>query len=330
MRPKITLDTAILAANAQRWRDWCAPARLYAVVKADGYGWGLERVVPALEPHADAFCVADTEELRALRRYTDKAAIVIGGAPLEELPYIYASGAMASIDSEAELDALQGYPTVRVGIAMAAGWSGLFGERIATFAAALAARRVSVSLWTHFTDMAALHDQAGAFLEAKRTFENAGVAISQCDAASTFPAAADNAIRFDAVRIGIGLFGASGGNRVSALQCAIRVDAPVVRLQEYKSGTRVGYGGTMLAVNEQLISARCGYADGIPQTLDRIDDIVSVGMQYITARKSRYNASSSSVCVIDETTDLDALAKKTGRLPHEIVCALGNGGRTWR
>ena len=54
MQPDLSLDTAILAANARAWRAF-AGVPLYAVVKGDGYGWGTGRVVRALEGIAEGY-----------------------------------------------------------------------------------------------------------------------------------------------------------------------------------------------------------------------------------------------------------------------------------
>ncbi|KAB2896934.1 MAG: alanine racemase [Dokdonella sp.] len=62
-----TIHLAALRANLQRVRELAAGARIMAVVKADGYGHGLERVAHALAG-ADAFgvaAIADGQRLRA-------------------------------------------------------------------------------------------------------------------------------------------------------------------------------------------------------------------------------------------------------------------------
>ena len=68
LRPtSATIHTDALRHNLSRVRDRAPRSRVMAVVKADGYGHGLERVARAL-PGADAFGVAalsDAERLRA-------------------------------------------------------------------------------------------------------------------------------------------------------------------------------------------------------------------------------------------------------------------------
>jgi alanine racemase len=78
---------------------------------------------------------------------------------------------------------------------------------------------------------------------------------------------------------------------------------------------------------ETLATARCGYADGLPQALEGADDILSVGMQYVTVRAGRLDASQGQLVLLDGEADLDAFAARSGRLPHEIVTAFGNRAR---
>lgn len=60
-------DLAAIERNAARIRGLVGNRQLYAVVKADAYGHGAERVSLALQPHIDGFCVAISEEGAALR-----------------------------------------------------------------------------------------------------------------------------------------------------------------------------------------------------------------------------------------------------------------------
>src|SRR5580765_5325453 len=62
-----TIHISALRENLRRVRELAPGARVMAVVKADGYGHGLERVARALEG-ADAFgvaAIADGQRLRA-------------------------------------------------------------------------------------------------------------------------------------------------------------------------------------------------------------------------------------------------------------------------
>jgi alanine racemase len=337
VQPELSLDLGIVVANARAWRAF-AGVPLYAVLKANGYGWGLSGLARALEPIADAFCVSDADELAELRRHSNKRAIILGSVEPDRLAQVLQSNASPSIASEMEFEVarnvLAQIPaelSVRLGLRPAASWSGFSLAQLRTFAPGLAAAQARVQLWSHITDWDNRAEQLQNFERAVTVLRELGVQLEGTDIASTFPLAADGA-NGSAVRVGIGLFGATGGPSVQGVRCALRVIAPIVRTERHSAGTRVGYGGTMLRMEETLVTARCGYADGLPNGLAGASDILSVGMQYVTVRAPRQDASRSSnaraeVVLLDDSTNLDAFAAQAGRLPHEIVTAFGNCAR---
>lgn len=345
MRPEILLDAAILAGNARAWETF-AGVPVYAVVKGDGYGWGYRALVGALEGHVAGFCVADEEELRALRRYSAARAIVLANVPVERLEDVLDADALPTIGSELELSAAQAWARrtgrsfrVRVGLRPAAAWSGLSFEELRDFAPLLARSGVQVELWSHVTDWDRRAAQLQHFQKAARTLRNAGVRVVETDFASTFPLAADGP-NGSKVRVGVGLFGATGGRRIPGVHCALRVVAPVTRRQRLSAATPIGYGAVLGKTDTTIVTARCGYADGLPRTIVDFDGILSVGMQYVTTTDSRLGPTDSHdlraadshglgmddsyVVLLDAVSDLDAFATSARRLPHEIVTAFGN------
>lgn len=332
MQPDLCLDLDILASNGRAWRDH-AGVPLWPVVKGEGYGWGYGPLVRALEGIAEGYCVADADELHDVRKHTRAPVIVLGSVEPDRLAQAYRAGAQPTIGTPIELEIAQkvfaslGKPLrVRVGVRPAAAWSGLSLEAIRTFAPALAQAGARVSLWTHITDFESRHAQMETFRAGLDAMRAAGVSVETTDVASTFPLAADGA-QGGLVRVGVGLFGATGGFGVPGVRCALRVSAPIVRLERHSAGTRLGYGGTMLVDGETVATARCGYADGLPKGLEGADDILSVGMQYVTVRASGIDASARQFVLLDGQADLDAFAARCGRLPHEIVTAFGNRAR---
>lgn len=329
MQPELALDLDVVTANARAWIQ-AAGVPLYAVVKGNGYGWGYAPLVRALEGLAHAFCVADAGELDELRKHTQARVVILGAVTPDRLAQVYRCGAQPSIGTPAELEVARhvfeqmGKPLqVRVGVRPAAAWTGLSLEGVRSYAPALAAAGARVRLWTHITDFEGRGEQLATFQRALELMREAGVDVEGTDVASTFPLAADGALG-DAVRVGVGLFGSTGGFPVPGVSCALRVVAPVVRVERHPAGTRLGYGGMMLADGETVATARCGYADGLPKSLAGADDILSVGMQYVTARARALGPSGTELVLLDRQADLDAFASRCGRLPHEIVTAFGN------
>jgi len=172
--------------------------------------------------------------------------------------------------------------------------------------------------------MTTLNEDAARFREAAGTAKAAGVRVVATETSSTFPLARAGA-GGGSVRIGIGLFGATGGPQVRGVRCALTVSAPVTGVERHAEGARVGYGSALDSA-ATLVTARCGYADGLPRTLAG-GDVLSVGMQYLTLRGAQAHAENPQVVLLDRESSLDGFAERCGRLPHEVVTAFGNAAR---
>ncbi|MHB8146859.1 MAG: alanine racemase [Vulcanimicrobiaceae bacterium] len=330
MQPQIALDEAIVGANARAWREF-AGVPLWAVVKGDGYGWGVGRIVRAVGDVSAGFFVSDEEELRELRRHTAAPTILLGAVPAERLAAVLQLDATPTISTHAELDFVREAarsrgrrPCFRIGLRPAAAWGGVSLSEMRVLAAYLAQDDADVEVWSHVTDWEHRAEQLEQFEEALRIVRAAGARVCSSDIASTFTLAAEGARGTTRVRVGIGLFGATGGQSVPGVRCALRVDAPLVRTERLAEEMRIGYGSRTLSAGETIAVARCGYADGLPRSLAGWKNMLSVGMQYLTLHVANARTLSSPVSLLDEHTDLDALAAGAGLLPHEIVTRFGN------
>jgi alanine racemase len=76
-----TIHLAALRHNLARARELAGGAQVMAVVKADAYGHGLERVARALDGEAEAFAVAAIADGLRLRAAGHKQRIVVLSGP---------------------------------------------------------------------------------------------------------------------------------------------------------------------------------------------------------------------------------------------------------
>ena len=84
-RSLVTIDLGAIRHNARVLADRVAPAELWAVVKADGYGHGAaDAGRAALSGGAVAFCVATVGEGLALRAALPDARILVLGPTADE------------------------------------------------------------------------------------------------------------------------------------------------------------------------------------------------------------------------------------------------------
>ena len=102
-----TIHLGALRENLRRVRELAPGARVMAVVKADGYGHGLERVARALEG-ADAFGVAAIADGQRLRAAGASQRIVVLSGPDEpgDLPELRRLKLDAVIHHENQIDML--------------------------------------------------------------------------------------------------------------------------------------------------------------------------------------------------------------------------------
>lgn len=332
MHPEIGLDPQVLAENLRAWRAFAGvPVR--AVIKCDGYGWGMEPLIAALDAECDAFCVADFEEFELARAWTGRPIVLLARIAPADLPAALDAGAIPCIETLEDIAACAAWQAargtsarVRLGILPAASWSGVDPDAVPQLAPALAAAGFDLEVWSHVTDPQIAALQTGRVAEAVRFLNAAGVAVSGSDVSSTF-ALAQNGAAGSNVRIGVGLFGSTGGTAVPGVRCALRVSAPVVRCDFLKKGTRVGYGSSELAQDGYVLTARCGYGDGLPKTLAGTSDILSVGMQYVTLKAPNAVEPGTPVCLADARTDLDRIAAAAGAGTHELITAFGNASQ---
>ena len=79
-RSEVTIDLAALRANVRRLSTLAAPAELWAVVKADGYGHGaVDCGRAALDAGATTLCVATVGEALELRAQLPEPRLLVLG-----------------------------------------------------------------------------------------------------------------------------------------------------------------------------------------------------------------------------------------------------------
>jgi len=315
--PEISLDDAILRENLQAWKTRTR-VHVRAVVKANGYGFGLARIARALDGAADGFVVSDASGLQRLRAISHApAATLLDLGPehavrvitLGGIPNIVHRESLAVLAARADASSL----IVRVGLRLAAGWSAIDIADAPAYATVLAKAGMRVELWTHLTNATTDRADRERFGRFVAIFRERGVDVIGEDFESTAPAASGHA-HGTAVRIGVGLFGGDG------LACAIGVKARIIDRLRSDGTLRASYGAAVLPEGTDVLVVRCGYSDGFPRVTRPYRRVLSVGMQNTVIRGTDDGA---SFALLRADDDLDALALAAGILPHQIVTGLG-------
>jgi alanine racemase len=282
------IDVAAVHANVEAFARLAEPARVIAVVKADGYGHGAVAVArAALHAGAGGLAVALVEEGAQLRNAGIDAPILVLSEPVPEaapavveqrlVPVVYTSGGIAALGKAVAAHGAEPLP-VHLKIDTGMHRVGCDPRDVLDLASHIVEQR-ELSLAGVCTHFAVADEPENGYTEDQRVrFEHAlaslrahGIdpgAVHACNTAATItcPAA-----RYDFVRIGIGLYGIPPAPVLADavdLTPVMSVKARVSHVQRIPAGERVSYGLRYRAGHDTTIATvPAGYADGVPREL---------------------------------------------------------------
>lgn len=274
--------------------------KIFGVVKANAYGHGLKEIVTAAEPFLDGFQIDDLDELTELRRYTKKAALLLGYVAQEEIVDVFALQATIAVSSltharqinqlAAERDTNLRQPVI-VAFDSGIGREGVRPESLSELLAELAhlANLQVIGLYSHFS-------RADEPLALDTAREQMKLYAAACDAVvAAFPDRKRLEFQFHiantagsvitpllndslscSIRLGIGLYGiwpsqelaqASSGTRITLLP-VLRWLSWIAQIKQVPPGSAIGYGATYRSTDWRTIAiVPQGYSDGYRRTL---------------------------------------------------------------
>jgi len=242
--------------------------RLFAVVKANGYGHGAVPVAhAALEGGAGGLAVATLEEAAQVRGLVDPEHIlVMGGLLPAQAKTAAETGCSLAVSSREVAEALAGSDReVPVHLKIDTGM-GRFGAspeeapELARFIDGSRGTRLAGS-WSHFasaeSDDAMTRRQFEVFLDTVSRFEAGPGLRHVCNSAGALN---HPDFALDAVRCGISIYGCEWPGTRPAL--ALR--ATVTHVKTVEKGATVGYGALWRAPGQaRVATVAIGYADGV-------------------------------------------------------------------
>ena len=344
-RPLVAhIDHRALAANVARVRALAPGAEVLAVVKANAYGHGLARVLPALAA-ADGLALIELDAALSLREVGVRCPILLleGFFAASELAALTEHALATVVHCEDQVRMLEDaklsrpldvYLKVNVGmnrLGVAPGEARAAAERLAR---APAVR--SLRLMMHF----ARADEADGLAEPLARFAAA------CDGLAYPRSCANSAgvVRFrevggESVRPGIMLYGATPFADRSAqslgLAPVMTLRSRLIGIQALQRGERVGYGGTFEATRPTRIGVvACGYADGYPRHAPngtpvlvcgkRVPMAGRVSMDMITVDLTSVPEAQvgSEVVLWGDGLPVDEVANAAGTVGYELLCAV--------
>jgi alanine racemase len=271
----ITIDLGQIRANWRTLAKRVAPAGCGAVVKADAYGLGASRVIPALyEAGCRSFFVATQAEGKAAIALAPGATVYVLDGILpgcaRELAVLGLRPVMASLEEVRGWAALAsgGAPTPPAALHIDTGLNRL-GMSEADFAGLLedAALMRSLDIALMISHLACADDAHHAMnREQLVTFKRL---CAQLPKARASLAASDGLMlgkefHFDLVRPGYALYGGQAAEQRAPVKPVVRVSARILQVQDVPAGGYVGYSATYRAASPRRIATiAAGYADGI-------------------------------------------------------------------
>ncbi len=272
------VDLDALSFNVRLLAARAAPARLWAVVKANAYGHGAVACGrAALEAGATGLavvCVDEGEELR--RAGIDAPILVVGHTPASDAARVVALrlrptvGAWELVEALAAAGRRAGW-TVPLHLELETGLNrhGLLPEALVALAGR-ARETPGVEVEGIFTHFAAAEEGDQRFT--RRQFDVLREAAARvpfvkerhCSASASV--LLDKEMALDAVRAGLSMYGyrpAPWCGTDADLRPVLSLRSRVARVLEVERGATVGYGRTWAAARPSRIAlVMCGYADG--------------------------------------------------------------------
>ncbi len=347
------IHTDALAHNLRRARQAAPDARVWAVVKADAYGHGIERAFEGLRG-ADGFALLDLDEAERIRCLGWRGPVLLleGAFEARDLELCSRLKLWHVVHNEAQIDWLAAHKTEtpqRVFLKMNSGMNRL-GFTPAAYRGAWARLNAlpqvgEISLMTHFSDAdgeRGIAHQLAAFEAATRDLPGER---SLSNSAATLRHARLAGVAGDWVRVGIMGYGSAPDFPAHdiadwQLQPAMTLRTRLIAVQSLQPGDSVGYGSSFVAEAPLRIGiAACGYADGYPRLCPtgtpvlvngvRTRTVGRVSMDMITVDlgPAPQAMPGSEVTLWGQGPDgsllpIDEVARSAGTIGYELMCAL--------
>ncbi|MBE7367697.1 alanine racemase [Ramlibacter pallidus] len=348
-----TVHPLALRHNLARMRQAAPDARVWAVVKANAYGHGIERAFDGLRG-ADGFALLDLQEAERVRALGWRGPILLleGVFEARDLELCSRLGLWHTVHCDEQIDWLAAHKTQvphRVFLKLNSGMNrlGFTPQRFRAAWARLDAlpQVEEISLMTHFSDA----DGARGIAHQVRAFEDATRDLSGerslSNSAASLRHAQDARVRGDWIRPGIAVYGSAPDfpEHTSAhwdLQPTMTLSTRVLAVQELQAGDTVGYGSSFTADAPLRIGVvACGYADGYPRhcttgTPVLVDGVrtrlvgrVSMDMLSVDLTPVPQAGFGSEVTLWGRAASgavlpIDEVAASAGTLSYELMCAV--------
>ncbi len=337
--------------NLARARACVPGAQVWAVVKANAYGHGLERGLRGFS-EADGLALIETEGALRLREmgWTKPILLLEGIFTADDVAMLASQRINSTVHTAEQITLLERGDLsgpIDVHLKMNTGMNRL-GFTPEAFAGAHARLRAipavrNITLMTHFANADELEhprltileqvsrfQRGAAGLDGMRSLSNSGGVLNQGEL--------DTELANDWVRPGIMLYGGTPGGKSAeafGLRPTMTLASEIIGIQEIVAGDTVGYGSRFVADKPMRIGVvACGYADGYPRHAGqgtpvlvdgvRTELVGRVSMDMLTVDLTPIPAAAvgSKVVLWGAGLPIDEVATAAGTIGYELMCAV--------
>lgn len=345
-----SISHAALRHNLAELRRRAPNSRVMAVVKADAYGHGLERVASVLRD-ADAFGVAALSDAERIRDagLDNRVVLLSGFDEPEDLPVLRRLKLDAVVHCDEQLRMLEldarspGADPLRVWVKLDTGMNrlGFRPERVGELQQRLGdLRNVHAALqWmSHLArsdefDVPSTPEQLAAFDAAMRDI-NGDRSLANSAAILGWPASHRDWIRPGGALYGMSVVDGKTGADFG-LKPAMSLHTRLIAVKEVRAGDCIGYGGTHVCERDGRIGiAAIGYGDGYPRLApagtpvlvdgkaSRIVGRVSMDLMAIDLDGCPGAQVGSPVLLWGPELPIETIASAAGTISYELACGI--------
>lgn len=276
---KFVIETEALRSNAEQIRQR-AGVPVIAVVKADGYGFGMVHLVEILrEAGITRFAVTEPEDALTLRDMgleEEEILVMRSTAMPDEVDLVLGAKAIATVGSREAAACLSAQATRRGVTAQAHvkldTGMGRYGflptqlEDIRTVYTKMPHVQVT-GMYTHyhsaFGNSAATHAQAKALFSVVDKLRAEGISTGVLHSANSSAVFCYDDLMMDAVRVGSAFTGRIPTRTATGLTRVGRLESRVIEVRDVPAGHSVGYGAGFVTKRPTTIAVvPVGYTDG--------------------------------------------------------------------
>ena len=351
----LTINLSAIEANWKELGRRAMPSECAAVIKADGYGCGLEPVARTLvNAGCKTFFVADLGEARRVRSVAQEPAIYVLNGLLPSTASAYADinvrPVVGSLVELAEWDAFcannQWHGGAALHVDTGMNRLGISADEAAALAPRIRAENHGITLlMSHLVcseqpEHPLNEKQIQLFRDVRLLYR--GIPGSIANSSGIF---LGSGAHCDVVRPGAALFGVNPTpGRSNPMRPAIELHAHVVQVRTVPKGETIGYNATWTAKHATRVAiVAAGYADGYPRAASATDaapgaeaivagtrcplagrvsmDLLAID---ITALPDHTVRRGDLVTLIGGDIGVDDLAAAAGTIGYEVLTSLGS------